>query len=119
MNIEEFQSLAGSIGPAAAYGRAVNSPDWGTVMACRIPEHMQMGMARYVLFGVAPGDFLQAVLRNDLMGAAGQADSINALNLFEYAVFLRSAAPSTCWGSESAVTEWSGRGGMYPQDQAA
>lgn len=53
-----------------------------------------------------PGDFLQAVLRNDLMMAAGRADLRNRRRLFEYVQWLYNEAPGPCWGSPEAVATW-------------
>lgn len=66
-------------------------------------------LARYVESGVLPGDFLQAVLRNDLGEAAGRADLYNRRRLFEYVQWLYNEAPGTSWGSEVDVKYWVGR----------
>jgi hypothetical protein len=49
-----------------------------------IPELMRGGIQRYVEHGVQPGQFLSAVLCNDLRGAISRADStnINILHLY-------------------------------------
>lgn len=76
-----------------------------------LPEHMQEGMRRYIEHGVRPGGFLCAVLRNDLMGAAVQGDTVNRQLLSSYADFLRIHAPFSCYGSSEALESWIAAGG--------
>jgi hypothetical protein len=71
-----------------------------------IPEYMMPGLMRWIEEGVTPGDFLQAVLRNDLRAACEQADNTNKRNLPAYIAFLYNHAPSACWGSDSKVDAW-------------
>ncbi len=71
-----------------------------------IPEHMIAEMQRYMERGVRPGDFLVAVLSNDLMGAAYYADSINRPRLHDYCMWLYNYAPSGSFGSPEAVEKW-------------
>jgi len=42
-----------------------------------VPEHMHDGLMLYLEHGVEPGSFLDAVLRNDLVGAFTRADELN------------------------------------------
>ena len=42
-----------------------------------IPPHMQDAIRRYVCDGREVGNFLRAVICNDLIGAFGNADSVN------------------------------------------
>ena len=71
-----------------------------------IPDYMVDGIYNYVEHGIAPGDFLLAVLRNDLFGAVGSADRVNAKRLKEWAIFLNWCVPSKCWGSTESITNW-------------
>jgi len=71
-----------------------------------IPAHMVEGLVLYVEHGITPGDFLLAVLRNDLVEAAAHADEINKHLLFEYADVMWNYLPSTCWGSPALVRAW-------------
>ena len=71
-----------------------------------IPSHMHGAMVRYLVDHIAPGDFLQAVLENDLKEACNRADDINILRLPEYVRFLYNFAPRACWGSPRAFREW-------------
>jgi hypothetical protein len=77
-----------------------------------LPEHMQDGMQLWVERGIEPGSFLAAVLRNDLMGALGKADSVNINRLKDYGMFLYNEVPSDCFGSHAKYVAWMERGGM-------
>ena len=79
-----------------------------------IPQHMQDVLARYLFKGVRPGDFLSAVLANDLVQAFGQADATNEEMMWHYATWLYNHAPhhpTACWGSWSQVNWWCEQGG--------
>jgi hypothetical protein len=73
-----------------------------------IPQYMRGGVARYLLQGIPPGSFLQAVFSNDLMSAAGKADDTNIQCLAEYAKFLYNCAPTISYGSKEIVKAWRG-----------
>jgi hypothetical protein len=77
-----------------------------------LPEHMREVMQLWVERGIDPGDFLMAVLRNDLMGALGKADSTNIDRLKDYGMFLYNEVPSGCFGSLENVSAWMERGGL-------
>jgi len=77
-----------------------------------LPVHMRPGMAAYVLHGTQPGDFLTAVLCNDLMEACHRADAINKEQLHAYAFFLYNYAPSACYGSAAKVKAWVAQDGL-------
>lgn len=78
----------------------------------KVPSHNHGGLTRYIENGIVPGDFLTAVLENNLMRALGKADETNRHALFNIASFLHNAAPSQCYGSPHAVKEWSTLGGL-------
>jgi len=82
-----------------------------------IPEHMRGGVERWVMNGIVPGLFLTAVLRNDLKEAFATADDINSRRMRDYVQFFWSHAPSACWGSPDAVSEWTQRGGLTGRDR--
>ena len=71
-----------------------------------VPPHMWGGIERYYLRGIAPGDFLYAVLCNDLMGAYGRADDINSANMRNWVMFLYNFTPSGSSGSPENVKAW-------------
>lgn len=71
-----------------------------------IPERMMPSIKRYVEEGVKPGDFLTAVIENDLSEACGRADDENMRNLPAYAAYFYNETPGGCWGSKLAMTLW-------------
>jgi len=77
-----------------------------------IPEHCRYGVALYVMEGCSTGDFLQAVLTNDLMHAVEKADDLNATALSNYARYLYNYTPRSCYGDESNVDKWIQMGGI-------
>lgn len=72
-----------------------------------IPDYMQGGLKRWIEYGIAPGGFLCALLKNDLAEACGLADSTNQTNLHNYVTYLYNYAPQGCWGSVENFNEWS------------
>lgn len=72
----------------------------------QIPARMQDALRRYVLEGIRPGDFLTAVICNDLRGAIGRADEENSPLLRLYVLWLYNVAPAACWGSPDKMREW-------------
>ena len=73
---------------------------------CGIPEYMRGGIVRYYENGLPPGDFLSAVIDNDLKEAIGRADGTNRNLLWNYIRWFYNWAPSGTWGFEGAVTKW-------------
>jgi len=71
-----------------------------------IPEYMQGGLQRYLEEHIRPGDFLEAVICNDLRGAAVRADDINIHLLGEYMKWFYNEVPITCWGSPENYKAW-------------
>lgn len=90
-----------------------------TINYSMIPDHCRDGLRRYVEKGQIPGDFLQAVICNDLVLAASRADYINQQCLQDYARFLYNA-PAGCWGSMEKMRRWAEAGGLegltYPKE---
>lgn len=75
-------------------------------IACGIPEHGIEPLTEYIYDRRPPGSFLISVLSNDLAGAVGRADNINAQALSAYVICLYNYAPASCWGSSDAVENW-------------
>jgi len=97
---------------SSLYGMATGREDWGRAMDYMIPDHMHDAMLRYVLFGMAPGGFLSAVVENDLKGAVQRADAKNIENLPGYVRFLVGYAPMNCSGSTERFDWWCKSGGL-------
>jgi len=72
----------------------------------RLPSATANGIARYLALRIATGDFLRAVLENDLKNSMGRADEENRESLFRWVSFLHNEAPSCCWGSPEKVDAW-------------
>ena len=77
-----------------------------------IPGHMVDSMVRFIMDGIPPGDFLLAVLSNDLREAVSRADDHNLHRLYMYVQFLFNYTPTGCWGSTEKACDWVDRGGL-------
>jgi hypothetical protein len=71
-----------------------------------LPEHIRHGVEDYVLHGAEPGDFLHALVTNDLRRTCEHADRINRLVLFDIVSWFYNYAPSQCWGSPELYARW-------------
>lgn len=71
-----------------------------------IPDYTMAALKRYTEQHIPTGDFLRAVLSNDLKEAFGRADDNNCTALFHIAAWLYNEAPSACWGSPEKVESW-------------
>lgn len=78
----------------------------------RIPLYMHGGFLNYVIQGVPPGAFLQAVFKNDLMDALKRADNNNLSILHLYGSVMYNHAPRGCYGSLGAYENWIGNRGL-------
>lgn len=74
-----------------------------------IPDRMMDGIKRYIEVGIRPGDFLCAVISNDLKAAVSLADDENIRNLPAYIAYFYNNAPETCWGSPQNLLDWISR----------
>ena len=72
----------------------------------KVPDHVRPGMVRYIFDFIPVGDFLQAVIANDLKGAVAQADDENIRNLPAIVNWFYNWAPGNCWGSREAYHAW-------------
>jgi hypothetical protein len=71
-----------------------------------IPERMAPALDAWIEHGKLPGEFLQAVLCNDLRDAISRADRENLVALPAYIGYLYNEAPGGCWGSPAKVDAW-------------
>lgn len=71
-----------------------------------IPARMMSALKRYVDHGIKPGDFLVAIISNDLKSAIFHADDENLPNLSAYVSYLYLEAPGNCWGSRQKMLDW-------------
>jgi hypothetical protein len=61
---------------------------------------------RYINDGVPLGDFLYAVVTNNLSEAVSRADRDNLFNLPALVIYLYNEAPMDCWGSKESYESW-------------
>ncbi len=71
-----------------------------------IREDTMDSIKEYVLIGRPPGDFLRAVMENDLQESFGHADQGNRATLFEIVSFVYTCCPNACHGNPEAVRNW-------------
>ena len=64
------------------------------------------GLKRYVDHGVPPGDFLYAMLTNNLTETFARADIQNQTRVMDYVTVLYNYIPAEAWGSEDKVEQW-------------
>ena len=82
-----------------------------------IPDYMQDGLSFYLSEGRPVGNFLTAVLTNNLKEACNRADDTNIRLLPNYVSFLYNQAPMNSWGSEERVTAWIEQRGLLGRDE--
>ena len=85
----------------------------------RIPGHMREATRRYIETGSHVGDFLTAVICNDLFLATAHADDINRECLRDWCLFFRNEAPGDSYGSIEKMIQWRERGGLTRAKDAA
>ena len=73
---------------------------------CGIPEYTRPGLIAFYERGWPPGDFLIAVINNDLKEAVGRADDTNIHLLKNYIMWFYNHAHSGSWGFTGAVAKW-------------
>ena len=71
-----------------------------------IPEDIKQTLELYVNDKIPTGDFVRAVLANDLKGAFGRADMNNRYALFDIVAYVVNELPYTCRGSYERVDRW-------------
>lgn len=74
------------------------------------PERMVRAMRRYVEHHQPVGDFLTAVLSNNLRMAFRCADDENKPLIEEYVKWAHWEIPGNAWGSREAVKAWLEKG---------
>ena len=75
-----------------------------------VPVSMWGGLQLYFSDGILPGDFLTAVLQNNLCEAVASADDESKLALADVVRFLAlQDVPGDSWGSPERVRAWTAR----------
>ena len=77
-----------------------------------IPPYIHDSLQAYIDTGRPTGDFLKAVICNDLRGAVLGADESSRAALLEIVHFMHWEAPSECWGERKAWAAWIGHQGL-------
>lgn len=70
------------------------------------PEHTKQDIDAYVRDRLPPGDFLHAVLSNDLRESVFRADEENRAAMFDIVCYCYNNIPAECWGSRERVSNW-------------
>jgi hypothetical protein len=84
----------------------------------QFPGRMRQSMQAYVENGQPTGDFLRAVLSNDLCEAFARADDENTAIMREYVMWIYNDVPHSAWGSWETVKAWVESGGLRGREQA-
>ena len=84
-----------------------------------IPARTMYTMVKWITVGQPTGDFLYAVLTNDLKEAYGRADDDNLASMYHIVHWLYNNAPGGCWGSVERVKEWEGSTWMLQVEKDA
>jgi hypothetical protein len=71
-----------------------------------IPESTIRTINDYLEHGYETGDFVRAVLENNLKLAFGYADRWNKAALEEIVKYCYNCIPHSCWGSKEIVNDW-------------
>lgn len=72
----------------------------------KLPVRVRLGMRRYVEQGISPGEFLTAVIENNLVMAVAHADDINFPRIKDFKEFLYNEMPTASWGSKKKRLAW-------------
>lgn len=95
MEEEKYDILANALTAANTYP----NPD-----LC--PQSIKNSLNNYIVNRVPTGDFLRAVLENNLRESIGRADDNNLPVLHHIVSFLYNECPAACWGSPEKVKKW-------------
>ena len=104
---EALTDIASTEAPLA--GIALGADAIAKMTEYGIPDYMQYGLISYFEKRQPVGDFLTALLENDLMGAFMVADDTNKECMSSYVMWLYNCPPGrspSTWGSPTAVAHW-------------
>lgn len=72
-----------------------------------IPDAIREGLWNYMAYGIEPGGFMLAVLKNDFFSAMARADhSWNGQSFKQLAKWIDTNMPRYMRGDEEAIQEW-------------
>lgn len=78
----------------------------------RVPEYMRASAQAYIDTGRPVGDFMMAVLTNNLKAAIAHADEENAAAMRHWVHWLYWDVPSNAHGDRETVMAWINKGGL-------
>ncbi len=71
-----------------------------------LPRRTKETIDNYVEFGLQPGDFVQAVLENNLTEAYSRADPINTACMRSIVAYIHNETPAASHGSKEKTRAW-------------
>ena len=78
-----------------------------TIDYSKVPvDYMVNPIRHYIEKRIPPGDFLTAIICNDLFKATRHADKVNAKNLIAWVNFFYNEVPTIVWGSKKKMEDW-------------
>ena len=77
-----------------------------------LPQRLREPVKRYIEEGAMPGDFLNAVICNNLVYAFSRADDEMAEKLEEIAFWAYNHIPSRAFGSHKKMIQWNQERGL-------
>lgn len=87
--------------------KAMTTEKWSHVDFDSIPNPaMRQGLETYLDHGQLPGNFLTALLRNDLRDFYARADETNMHLGLSWVRWMHNEFPGNAWGSKEAVEKW-------------
>jgi hypothetical protein len=78
----------------------------GSLARYGVPVHLHEGLIYYGVHRVQPGEFLLAVLSNDLRESFARADEESAAGMQAIVTWVYNEIPAAAWGSPGAVRSW-------------
>lgn len=82
------------------------APDFPDVCPQGIPSPVYQALKNYLVYRRPAGDFVMAVLRNNLHESLSRADSTNLESLPIIVHFIYWSVPGNSWGSDERVKNW-------------
>ena len=76
----------------------------------KIPELTMTGLTNYRDHHIKPGQFVMAVLENNLFEAFGRADEFNKAAMHQIVKWVYNRLSPAPWGNSAAIREWIAQG---------
>lgn len=77
--------------------------------------NLRPGLQLYIERGIQPGDFLTAVICNNLKEAFARADCQNQDLMLQIVAWMYNESPALCWGSPYRMRRWMKKFGTTPR----